>query len=298
MRAIVTGAKGFIGSVLVKELISEGHTVAEINRVNSNGKFSGLSLFSTEDIRDFAFRISDFEPNIVFHLASNTSIAASWENPFDFISSNIKLTENLLESIKLSKRAPLLILLSSSAVYDDSASRIPENFRLSPSSPYAISKLAIETVALRYTNSIIVRPFFTIGVNRRGDFLDEWHTKISSIKSSGLDGILKVGDLSLRRDYLDVDDSAKLLIQVAEKGTPGEIYNLCSGEFVTLSQICEALIYAADCTSKIVVESGGKKDASIKQQVVGDASRIIDLGLKPKFNLGQTIDKIVNAQNK
>lgn len=298
MRAIVTGAKGFIGSVLVKQLISEGCTVAEINRVNNNGMFSGLSLFSTEDTLDFAIRISDFEPDIVFHLASNTSIAASWENPFNFISSNINLTENLLESIKLSKSAPLLILLSSSAVYDDSAYRIPENFRLSPSSPYAISKLAIETVALRYTNSIIVRPFFTIGVNRRGDFLDEWYTQISRIKSSGLDGILKVGDLSLRRDYLDVDDSAKLLIQLAEKGTPGEIYNLCSGEFVTLSQICKALIYATDCSSMIVVESGGKKDSSIKQQVVGDASKIIALGLKPKFNLGQTIGKIVNAQNK
>jgi len=298
MRAIVTGAKGFIGKALVRALISDSHTVAEINRVNTSGLFSNLNLNSKQDVQKVAAGIHEFRPDIVFHLASNTSIQASWENPFEFISTNIKIAENLLETIELSGTKPVLMLLSSSAVYDDSESKIPETFRLAPNSPYAISKLAIETIALRYENSIIVRPFFTIGAGRRGDIVDEWLTEINRIRSSGLPGILKVGDLTLGRDYLDVDESAKLLIQIAETGTCSEIYNLCSGIHNTLQQLCETLILITGSSSAIKIQSSVTRKASIRQTVVGDASKLIKLGLMPSFNLVETIKKVVDSQNK
>jgi len=298
MKTIVTGAKGFIGTALVSALVSDSHTVAEINRVNTGGLFSDLSLISKLDVQEIANGIRKIEPDIVFHLASNTSIKASWENPFEFISRNILLAENLVESIEISGAKPILILVSSSAVYDDSEFSIPETFRLAPNSPYAISKLATETIVQRYAKSIIVRPFFTLGANRRGDFVDEWLLEIAKIKLSGLHGVLKVGDITLGRDYLDVDDSARLLIQIAQKGVPGEIYNLCSGISHTLQQICDTLILATESGSIIEVQSSGAKDSSTKQMVVGNTSKLINLGLLPTFNLTETIGNLVNTRVK
>ena len=295
MKAVVTGANGFIGSALISALVSNRYSVAEINRVNESGLFAGLNLSSKQDIRDISNKIRDFAPDIIFHLASNTSIEASWRSSFEFISGNISLGENLLDAIVLSGTHPLLVLASSSAVYDDSNFKIPETFRLAPSSPYAISKLSTENIALRYSKTIIVRPFFTIGANRRGDVIDEWLSAINEIKLSGSHGVLRVGDLTLERDYLEVDESARLLVEIAEKGSIGEIYNLCSGESISLQKVCESLIQATQSTPLISIKSTEKMGPTTKRRVLGDISKLAKLGIEPSFNLEKSLKKIVNT---
>ena len=285
-----------MGKALVSALVSSRYDVAEINRVNESGFFSGTNLFAKQDVQNIASKIQEFEPHFIFHLASNTSINASWERPFDFINGNILLAENLLEAIKLSGAQPLLLLLSSSAVYDDSDVQIPETFRLAPSSPYAISKLSTENIALRYSNTIIIRPFFTIGAGRRGDVIDEWLSAISEMKLSGSHGVLKVGDLTLERDYLEVDQSARLLIEIAEKGSTREIYNLCSGVTTSLQKISESLIQVTQSAPLISVQSTKSKDLKIKRKVVGDISKLTKLGIEPTFDLDASIDKIVKER--
>jgi GDP-4-dehydro-6-deoxy-D-mannose reductase len=297
MKIVVTGASGFIGRALTRSLLSSAHSVAEINRVNVAGLFSDLNLVSRGDVQSIAIGLQKYNPDVIFHLASNTSISASWESPFEFISENIKLAENLLDAIELSGTQPLLVLLSSSAVYDDSNDQIPETFRLAPSSPYAISKLSTETIALRYSKTIIIRPFFTIGASRKGDVIDEWLSAINEIKLSGSHGVLKVGDLTLERDYLEVDESARLLIEIAEKGSPGEIYNLCSGVSNSLQRICEFLIRATKSAPLISVQSGEWNNPTVKRKVVGDISKLINLGIEPTFNLEESLKKIVIANS-
>ena len=295
MKAVVTGANGFIGSALISALVSNRYSVAEINRVNESGLFAGLNLSSKQDVRNISNKIRDFAPDIIFHLASNTSIEASWRSSFEFISGNINLGENLLDAIVLSGTHPLLVLASSSSVYDDSDFKIPETFRLAPSSPYAISKLSTENIALRYSKTIIVRPFFPIGANRRGDVIDEWLSAINEIKLSGSHGVLRVGDLTLERDYLEVDESARLLIEIAEKGSIGEIYNLCSGEGISLQKVCESLIQATQSTPLISIKSTEKMGPTTKRRVVGDISKLAKLGIEPSFNLEKSLKKIVNT---
>ena len=263
--------------------------------MNESGLFAGLNLSSKQDVRNISNKIRDFAPDIIFHLASNTSIEASWRSSFEFISGNINLGENLLDAIVLSGTHPLLVLASSSSVYDDSDFKIPETFRLAPSSPYAISKLSTENIALRYSKTIIVRPFFTIGANRRGDVIDEWLSAINEIKLSGSHGVLRVGDLTLERDYLEVDESARLLIEIAEKGSIGEIYNLCSGEGISLQKVCESLIQATQSTPLISIKSTEKMGPTTKRRVVGDISKLAKLGIEPSFNLEKSLKKIVNT---
>jgi GDP-4-dehydro-6-deoxy-D-mannose reductase len=296
MKVLVTGAKGFIGSELVRNLVGIGYMVQEINSENTTGLFRALNLLNSSDIKQISSKIVEYDPDIVFHLASKTSIKQSWENPFEFIKQNIAISENLLEAIQLSGTHPLLILLSTSAVYDDSDRNISETFRLAPSSPYAISKLSIETMALRYAKTIIVRPFFTIGPNRRGDVIDEWLSQIIYSKNLGSSGVLAVGDLSLERDYLDVEESARLLIEIAEKGLVGQIYNLCSGRTHSLKQICDSLIQVTGSSSIMEIETKSPNNMKVKKRVVGDVSKLLSLGIKPNFQLEESIKRICRAR--
>jgi GDP-4-dehydro-6-deoxy-D-mannose reductase len=292
MRTIVTGAGGFIGSELVTELRKNKHVVEVINRINIQGLFSGCDLTSRNVIPNLAMGIRELNPDVIFHLASDTSIKKSWINPYEFIKSNIFITENLVEAIALSGLDPMLILMSSSAVYDDKSSPIEESFRLAPSSPYAISKLAGEAVALRYRNSVVVRPFFTIGAKRKGDIIHEWLPQIKKIKSLGVPAYLNVGDLSLERDYLDVSESAKSLIQISENATPGEIYNLCSNTSTRLQDVCDALISEMQCDSLVKFNIKPDLNQYARQRVIGDNSKLNQFGINPIFNLKSSISII------
>ena len=296
MRAVVTGANGFIGKALSNALVSKQHTVSEINRMNESGIFSNCNLYSKQDIKKIAAGIHEFKPDVIFHLAAKTSIEASWKSPFELMSENITLGENLLEAIHSSDTNPLLVLASSSAVYDDSPSVIAETFRLAPSSPYAVSKLASETLALRYANSIIVRPFFTIGAGRKGDIVDDWIRAIEKIKNSNSPGILNVGDLSLERDYLDVDECSRILIEIAEKGSTREIYNVCSGTSTSLENVCTSLMDITNGSTFIEIRSNAVQNTSSKKRVVGDTSKLSKLGITPKFNLVASLKNIVEKK--
>ena len=296
MRAVVTGANGFIGKVLSNALVLKQYTISEINRINESGVFSNCNLYLKQDIKNIAAGIHEFKPNVIFHLAAKTSIEASWKSPFELMSENITLGENLLEAIHSSDTNPLLVLVSSSAVYDESPSVIAETYRLAPSSPYAVSKLASESLALRYANSLIVRPFFTVGANRKGDIVDEWLSAIEKIKISNSPGILNVGDLSLERDYLDVDECSRILIEIAEKGSAGEIYNVCSGISTSLESVCTSLIDATKCSTLIAIKSNAVQNTSSKKRVVGDTSKLSKLGIIPKFNLRESLKSIVEQR--
>lgn len=293
MKIIVTGANGFLGSELVNFLTLANNEIAQINRLNKSGFFVNARLDQKSSIIKISEGIRSFKPDVIFHLASETSIKSSWDEPFDFIHGNLLLAENLLESINLSGENPLLVIMSSSAIYDNSDEKIPENFRLAPNSPYAISKLVTESVAWRYPKSIIVRPFFTIGTSRRGDVIDEWLTKILDFKISGKTGILQVGNLNYERDYLDVYDAARLLSQISEKGSPGETYNLCSGTSTLLSEVCNSLIEATESKSQVFVESNGLGDLHSRKKVLGDPTKILNLGISTHFDLETSISKIV-----
>lgn len=293
MKAVVTGAKGFLGKELVSQLLLSNSVVAQINRVNEVGLFSGVKLSEKESIPKICLGLKKFKPDIIFHLASNTSIKSSWVNPFDFIHENLMLVENLLEAIDLSNENPTLVLLSSSSIYDTSTEQISETYRISPNSPYAISKLVTEHIILRYPKSIIVRPFFTVGSARRGDVIDEWLSAILKINSSGSKGILNVGNLNIERDYLDVFESARLLIQISKKGASGEVYNLCSGTSTNLKEVCNALIKLTKSESLVSVISDGTIDPNSRLRVIGNPSKLLKLGLNPKFDLEASLINII-----
>jgi GDP-4-dehydro-6-deoxy-D-mannose reductase len=293
MKTIVTGAGGFIGSELVTELRSRNHGVEVINRVNQQGLFEGCNLTSRNMIPRLIKGIRETTPDVIFHLASDTSIKKSWDNPYEFINSNVSITENLVEAIGMSGLNPLLILMSSSAVYDDKDSPIEESFRLAPSSPYAISKLALESVALRYRNAVIVRPFFTIGAKRKGDIIHDWLEQLKRIQNLGVPAYLNVGDLSLERDYLEVNESAKSLIQISEYATPGEIYNLCSGTSTRLHDVCHTLISEMGCDKLVQLKINPDLNQKAKQRVIGDNSKLRQCGVKPLFNLKNSIKLIL-----
>jgi GDP-4-dehydro-6-deoxy-D-mannose reductase len=297
-RCIVTGANGFIGRELVRQLKENNYDVEEINRLNDSGIFAKLNLNSTNMISAIASIINEYNPKVIFHLAAETSINKSWQSAFEFISTNISLTENLIEALKVSNSKPLLIYFSSSAVYAESRIPLVETSRLSPNSPYAISKFACESSLHRYKNSIVVRPFFTIGARKSGDFIDDWLIQLKEIKDSSQEGVLKVGNLKLKRDFLEVSESARILIELSKKCLPGEVYNICSGTETTLEEICQTLIFEMDCSRIVKIKSESKINSETRTCVIGSADKLVKIGIQPNFQIDYTLKKIISERFK
>jgi GDP-4-dehydro-6-deoxy-D-mannose reductase len=291
MRYVVTGAQGFLGSHLTRLLQSLGHEVAEFNRVNSNGYFQDLSLEKFSDVGGISHKIAEFDPDVIFHLAAQTSISDSWKSPFEFISSNILINETLSSSIADSGFEGRLIILSSSAIYRDSEKPIAENFPLLPNSPYAVAKLATETLLLRHSNSLIIRPFFIVGLSKKGDIFDDWSSQILEILKGSQSGILKVGNIDLYRDYIEVEKAAAALIRIAEHGESGAVYNLCSGAVTSLKSACETLMELSGCEIQLVQDSQYKAIGVPKRIVIGDPGKVNQLGVDLKWDMPSFLGK-------
>jgi nucleoside-diphosphate-sugar epimerase len=293
MNIVISGAGGFFGRELSKTLAKGGNRIFELNRYNQEGLFKNCNLANQNDVKKIAAIFTQIQPHTVYHLAAKTSIKNSWSSPFDFISYNLLLSENLLQAIQLSKQEPLLIILSSSAVYDDSNQPIAEDYRLAPNSPYAVSKLVTENLARRYPKNIIVRPFFSLGFNKKNDVVIEWVNKLLKIEEYQ-QKILEVQDLTLERDYVDISEVSRLLSQIAEKGQINEVYNLCSGTVTSLHQVCDALALKLNYSLTKITKFTENREEIIRKKVIGDTSKLNSIGIFPNFNLQESVNSIID----
>ncbi|HEV7179489.1 MAG TPA: GDP-mannose 4,6-dehydratase [Candidatus Baltobacteraceae bacterium] len=253
MRALVTGASGFVGKYLVDELRAAGYDVLACGGPN-DVEFLPVDLADTSSLRA-ALDIG--MPDVVFHLAAQTFVPDSVASPRETYLANTLGTANLLEAMRSyarnGARAPRLLFVSSAEVY---GAQPPEAFPLdertvpSPANPYAASKAAAEAIVLGETRSlgidaVIARAFNHIGPGQSERFVvASFAHQLASIAAGG-DPVLLVGNLDARRDFLDVRDVVRAYVALARDGAAGEIYNVCSGSARSIRDVLRELIIAA-----------------------------------------------------
>lgn len=239
MRAVVTGGSGFIGSWLCAFLRSRGETVTEIDLPHC-------------DIRDTAHltrMLHKAEPDHLYHLAAQASVRRSWQDPAHTWRSNAAGTVSLLDAARHACPGATVLVMSSAGVFDGARVDAPidESRTPAPHSPYAASKLAVETAARHYVAAhglrvVVIRPFNVIGPAQGPDYLvPSLSRRLVSAARTGGDHIT-VGTLDVRRDFLDVRDAVRGLRLLMRQGRPGEIYNLCSGVGVPIRTLVETMI--------------------------------------------------------
>jgi GDP-4-dehydro-6-deoxy-D-mannose reductase len=254
VRALVTGASGFVGRHLVAALRRDGAEVFACGGPRDGGEFFALDLADARSIRD---AIDAARPSVVFHLAARTFVPDSFASPLATYETNAMGTARLAQAVREYARGgakmPRVVFPSSAEVYGRrEAAEFPlrESLDLRPATPYAASKAAAEAFLLAETRSlgmdvVVARAFNHIGPGQSERFsVASFAAQLARIARGG-DPVLLVGNLAAARDFLDVRDVVEAYLALARAGEPGEVYNVCSGGAVSLRDVLGRLVHIA-----------------------------------------------------
>ncbi|MFY1622026.1 NAD-dependent epimerase/dehydratase family protein [Micromonospora sp. WMMD735] len=239
---LVTGAAGFIGRHLVEHLADRGQPVIGVDlRPRPAGAAGGhvVADLRTTDIRPLLDGVS-----AVVHLAALPGVRPSWDRFDDYVESNVIVTRRLLEAgVQTGLRR--LVIASSSSVYGNQRDGVmTEDQPPAPISPYAVTKLAAEHLALAYAarpasvlTSMALRFFTVYGPRQRPDML------ISRIISAVRDGreIRVFGDGSQRRDFVFVKDAVRAVAAAVDAPGPSRVCNVGTGEQISVTGIIDLI---------------------------------------------------------
>jgi GDP-4-dehydro-6-deoxy-D-mannose reductase len=242
--------------------------------------------------------IRAIKPQWVFHLAALSSPAASWQDPAGTIATNAGLEANVLAAAVQLDPMPRVVVVGSSDEYgrpSGRARRLNEATPLQPVTPYGVSKVTQDLLALQYHLShglpaIRLRPFNHTGPRQAPNFaIASFAQQIARIEMGALPPILKVGNLETRRDFTDVRDVARAYVLAAEKGKPGEVYNIGSGSAPRLREVVARLLTMT--RSRITLEVDATRKHAVEADVyLCDSLRFRRLtGWQPQISLDRTL---------
>ncbi len=297
MKAVVTGAAGFIGSRLAHTLLEDGEEVVGIDRLSpfydpqikrrnleTLAAFEGFS-FVEADLNDAELEHVIGDAEVVYHLAAQPGVRVSWGREFEvYVRDNVLATQRVLEAAR-SVGLPSLVAASSSSVYGD-AERFPvsETDRRRPISPYGVTKLASEELCRLYATqfgvqTVALRYFTIFGPRQRPDMA------FQQFIARGIAGepIDVFGDGNQVRDFTFVDDAVAATIASASKGTPGQTYNVAGG---TQASVNDVIAILGDLLGREVAKNHLPPAPGDVRRTGADSSLAhADLGYAPRVTL-------------
>jgi GDP-4-dehydro-6-deoxy-D-mannose reductase len=292
MRALITGGKGFVGQWLAAHLKDRGDEVSviDIETDVADGAAVGRVM-------------ADIVPDAVYHLAAMTHVGESWEHPGQVLRVNVLGTAEILAAARSIESNPRVLVVSSAEVYGVvTPGQLPlgEDTPTQPASPYAASKLAAEAVAFQAWRGygqpvIVVRPFNHIGPGQSPNFfVPALAKRIVDARRSGARS-LPVGTLTTRRDFTDVRDVVAAYRLLVERGVPGDVYNVCSGRDVAMSEVAAQLLELAG--AEVTLETDPALIRPVDVPVLrGSAERLrAATGWEPNIPLATTLADVLTS---
>jgi UDP-glucose 4-epimerase len=299
MKALVTGAAGFIGSHLSERLLDRGAGVRGIDNFTDyyarSAKESNLA--SARQRPNFEFvegalgtadlpRLLDGVTH-VFHLAAQAGVRKSWGEDFEIYTQlNVDATQRLLEAC-LDRSIHRVVYASSSSVYGDHvALPMREDAVLQPLSPYGVTKLAAEHLCHLYHENyglptVSLRYFTVYGPRQRPDMA--FHRFIRA--TLGGQPITLYGDGEQTRDFTFVDDAAAATMAAGERGVPGRVYNIGGGSRVTVNEVIQVLERVLG--RAITVDRRPAQKGDMRHTYADTSLARRDLGFAPSVTLEQ-----------
>lgn len=305
MKALIIGAAGFVGEYLVHALQNVGYEVFATKLKHETLNFSSVSVLDL-DIADFLQTkevLTTVLPDVVFHLAAQSSVKLSWERPQLTANINIVGAINVLEAVRATSKNIRVLLIGSSEEYGaiDYTQAVREDFIPVPKNIYALTKHAQEQLAEIYNKAysldvVMTRSFNHIGPKQAHQFVvaDFCH-QVALIEKGLQDPIIRVGNLSAYRDFTDVRDVVAAYITLVEKGISGEVYNVGSGIPVQIKTILETILSFANRKIDIVVDQNKFRPIDIPY-IYADVSKLKKLGWEPKCSIKESIREILSYE--
>ena len=288
MRVLVTGVGGFLGGPLARALQARGHEVAG-TWVDAEPCLPGVEPFEA-DLRDLPRLVrvvKDAAPDAVVHLAGLSHVGESWNRMPEYFQVNVVGSENVLAAAGNRR----VVLASSAEVYGCVPAEeqpITEERPPAPRTPYALTKAAAERLALA-RGAIVARTFNLVGAGQSPNFaLPAFATQVFSISRGEQDSVLRVGNLTPRRDFVHVEDGAEAFALLAERGEPGTIYNVASGRSPSIAEALERLMAIAGVQPRVEEDPARIRPIDLPL-LCGDASRLRALGWAPQRTLDDAL---------
>jgi GDP-4-dehydro-6-deoxy-D-mannose reductase len=288
MKALVTGAGGFVGQHLERHLREAGDEVTLTDR-----SIDGCDILDAPALLD---RFRRTRPEVVYHLAGASDVGGSWNTPQATFRANAEGTLNVLWAAREAGCERVLTVGSADVYGKVTADDLPihEDVPLRPVSPYAASKCAADHVALQaflgYSQHVVrARPFNHLGPGQTDRFVaPALAGRVARNESSG-DEVVLVGNLSPQRDFTDVRDVVRAYRLLVEHGQAGEVYNVCSGRAIAVQELADQFIAMARIPMRLEPDPDLQRPVDIPV-LLGDSSRIHDhTGWQPEIPLEQTL---------
>jgi GDP-4-dehydro-6-deoxy-D-mannose reductase len=304
-RILVTGAAGFGGSHLLDAL----DTDPDIDVVawrrpgeavppgRSEEGWRALDLRNRDEVCE---AIALARPAVIYHLAGAAHVGAAWARTADTLAINALGTHYVLDACRRHGLAPRVFIPSSAYVYEPSERAIREDAPVRPNSPYGLSKLAQEMAGLAAFEDagipvVIARAFTHVGPRQDPSFAtSSFARQIATIEAGGAEPVLYVGNLSARRDLTDVRDTIRAYRLIVERGSPGAIYNVCSGVARPMSAVLDGLLAAARVPIEVHVDPARLRPNDTPL-VLGDGTRLRqETGWQPRVPFERTLADLLD----
>ncbi len=254
MRVLITGVGGFVGSRLARRLVERGDRVVG-TWIGVPPELPGLEAIEADilDLGALERAVEAADPEVVIHLAGLTHVGESWKRLADYFQVNVLGTENLL-CLAAGRR---ILIASSAEIYGavpDAEQPIAEDRMPSPQSPYALTKAAVERLAIG-RGATVIRSFNLVGAGQAAHFaLPSFARQLAQIEAGRSEPVLSVGNLEARRDFLHVLDAVDAYTLLAERSDPGGTYNLGSGRDRSIREMLELLLEVSGVKARVEVD--------------------------------------------
>lgn len=310
MKVLITGITGFAGSHLAEYLLSRGDveiygTYRARSRMDHIAHIADqLHLVECElqDPAAVAQMIARIKPAHIYHLAAQSFVPASWTSPADTMMNNIVSQLHIFEAVRAAD-IPCKIQVACSSeeyglVYPDELP-VRETNPLRPQSPYAVSKIAQDFLGYQYYQSyglsiVRTRTFNHTGPRRGERFATSNFAKqIAQIELGLQPPHVHVGNLQARRDFTDVRDVVKAYWLALERGVPGSVYNISSGNTRTIEEVLHTLLSFTSAPVQILVDPKRLRPSDV-EVLLGDASAFCtQTGWQPEIPFHQTMHDLL-----
>ena len=291
MHVLITGISGFVGPRLARHLLEKGDRVSGTYLIDHPAfpEAGEVRLFEA-DLQDAAALdrvVREVAPDAIVHLAGLSHVGESWKRMPDYFRVNVLGTDNLLAAAA----GRPVVIASSAEVYGlvpDPEQPITEARMVDPRTPYALTKAASERLAL-LRGAVVARAFNLVGPGQSPKFaLPTFAEQLAAIGRGEHEPVLRVGNLSARRDFVHVDDGAEAFRLLAEKGKRGGIYNIASGRAFTISEALERLMGISGVKATIKPDPERMRPVDLPL-LLGDARPLRALGWNPRRGLDQAL---------
>ena len=290
MHAFITGGRGFVGPWLCRHLEAAGDTVTVAD-----------ADVDVTDVAAVTEAIGAACPAALYHLAAQSSVHSSWEDPGATYEVNVLGTVNVLAAVRRVAPTARVLLVSSAEVYGAVAPEelpVTETAPFRPATPYAASKAAAEMAALQAhygadLDVIRVRPFNHTGPGQAPRFFVASMAEQIVAASGNGTGEVRAGNLTVGRDFCDVRDVVRAYRLLVTRGRSGEVYNVCSGRSVTLAQVVRMLLDLNGSDLAVTTDPERLRPVDMPN-LCGDPRRLqATTGWAPEFSLEDTLADVL-----